>query len=909
MEPEPVESATSAPDQAAPDAGSPVVVAPPADSERPRPVFYRVDYTRVTLSEFLRATRSLTGPIAWVLVKVFRVRIEPSTDDPAVERLADFAVPIETLPETYRQLFDPMTREFEAAGFRACLCHDIDDHLQLSGTVLVTFLHPSRPIVARIHCRVWTLHTPPKIRLFVECITARADGSFVWSLSSRFDLKSPPNCRVIRRLNARAAVLLDLHEQALAQFGPHSRTLPAANAVQVGAIIDSLHASVRDFHLKRRVFVALTHTELAARDARRDARRKAVDRGSKYPDVLTELDRLQRSSSSVAGAISLLLVSLAFFLVIGVQGQGSFLRLLAFVPILFFHEAGHFVAMRLSGYRNLRMFFIPGFGAAVTGQAFNVPGWKKVFVSLMGPAPGIVVGIITGLCGMVWQSPWALEAALLIVILNGFNLLPILPLDGGHVVQTVLFSRNYVLDAVFRVVAAAGLVAMAAAMNVTALFYVAGAVLLSLPSAVKTARAARDLRAAGLRPISADDQTIPPDIAEKIVERLRSGATTPTHAKLVAQQALQVFETMSTRPPGVLASIGLLSLHALFLGAAAAFCVQFVVARGGPLGTGGLPRSPRHALTDVPALRTAAATNASGPYVTLVATFSRHGRAAMAYEHLSQAVPVGGRATLYGDTVYLRLPAADAESRKRWLAELKPGASDAFVDGAGVKARFRVEAVAPDERTARALHDQLSDYLQLPLSQPLIAPWSKPSTLTAAQQLARRTYLRLESVSGDDLPEAKDMRRKISEARRAGDQAEARALIAKYPGVLRDLRRKQIARLADDASGEIDTDLVKRYLDLPPSGTPAGIGEKAQRELAPSLGLVSPGSPGDGASAGYVTRAGKRLRIEALSFDDPALGVEALAAWLRSMGCSTLRYDTSGQPDYDDPDEDPGTPP
>ena len=56
--------------------------------------------------------------------------------------------------------------------------------------------------------------------------------------------------------------------------------------------------------------------------------------------------------------------------------------------------------MRIFHYRNLRMFFIPLFGAAVTGRNWNVPGWKKALVSLAGPLPGIALGIFLGVAGI-----------------------------------------------------------------------------------------------------------------------------------------------------------------------------------------------------------------------------------------------------------------------------------------------------------------------------------------------------------------------------------------------------------------------------------------------------------------------------------------------------------------------------
>ena len=92
--------------------------------------------------------------------------------------------------------------------------------------------------------------------------------------------------------------------------------------------------------------------------------------------------------------------------------------------------------MRIFGYRNLRMFFIPLFGAAVSGQNFNVAGWKKALVSLAGPVPGILIGTAMAIVALRVDQPWMEKAAMLAVVVNSINLLPFVPLDGGW------FQRN-----------------------------------------------------------------------------------------------------------------------------------------------------------------------------------------------------------------------------------------------------------------------------------------------------------------------------------------------------------------------------------------------------------------------------------------------------------------------------------
>ncbi|UCG34502.1 MAG: hypothetical protein JSU68_07635, partial [Phycisphaerales bacterium] len=101
-------------------------------------------------------------------------------------------------------------------------------------------------------------------------------------------------------------------------------------------------------------------------------------------------------------------------------------EVLLLIVVLFVHEGGHYIAMRLSGYHDVQMFFIPFFGAAVSGKNPPASGWRRTIVALMGPAPGLVVGCILGVMYLRTHQPLLSQAALLFLALNAINLLPIL---------------------------------------------------------------------------------------------------------------------------------------------------------------------------------------------------------------------------------------------------------------------------------------------------------------------------------------------------------------------------------------------------------------------------------------------------------------------------------------------------
>lgn len=127
-----------------------------------------------------------------------------------------------------------------------------------------------------------------------------------------------------------------------------------------------------------------------------------------------------------------LLGSLVLF-VLSLAATGTWAQVAFITLAVFIHEAGHWLGMRVFGFRDVRMFFIPFFGAAVAGRRAGAAGWKEAIVLLLGPLPGLILGSVLLLIGSVWASPIVSQAAWVFLAINAFNLLPFVPLDGGHV--------------------------------------------------------------------------------------------------------------------------------------------------------------------------------------------------------------------------------------------------------------------------------------------------------------------------------------------------------------------------------------------------------------------------------------------------------------------------------------------
>jgi len=186
-------------------------------------------------------------------------------------------------------------------------------------------------------------------------------------------------------------------------------------------------------------------------------------------------------SGNVWLKLVLLIGSMAAFFVAFNQTM-SWESALILLLVVGFHEAGHIVAMKLCGYRDLKVLFIPFLGAAAMGQGEEyVSPWKRLVVYFAGPLPGIALGMILWVYTLYagGSTPVLDEAIWILLFLNLFNLLPFLPLDGGRIVSLTLFSRFPILQTIMLGLSgmALGLLAMLAGspiLGVIALFMILG---------------------------------------------------------------------------------------------------------------------------------------------------------------------------------------------------------------------------------------------------------------------------------------------------------------------------------------------------------------------------------------------------------------------------------------------------
>jgi stage IV sporulation protein FB len=148
-------------------------------------------------------------------------------------------------------------------------------------------------------------------------------------------------------------------------------------------------------------------------------------------------------------SLSRTLISLALFIALDYWIFKSWFAVLLLVSVIFIHEAGHFIAMKLFGYKAVNMTFVPFVGAYVSGTATNLSKKNKLIVLLAGPLPGIVIGCtLFYLYHNNYDAIYA-QLATPFLLLNVFNLLPVFPLDGGQFMQTLFFNSSRVIQLLF----------------------------------------------------------------------------------------------------------------------------------------------------------------------------------------------------------------------------------------------------------------------------------------------------------------------------------------------------------------------------------------------------------------------------------------------------------------------------
>jgi stage IV sporulation protein FB len=146
------------------------------------------------------------------------------------------------------------------------------------------------------------------------------------------------------------------------------------------------------------------------------------------------------------------LISLAIyaFLFYFLFGQ-NIAYIAALLLVLLIHEFGHFFAMKIYNYSNVKLFIIPLVGAFVSGKKQRVSQKQMSIILMAGPVPGLIIGFILYFINRDVKDGTLAMLANTFIFLNLFNLLPIYPLDGGRLLETLFIRNNYGIRLVFTI--------------------------------------------------------------------------------------------------------------------------------------------------------------------------------------------------------------------------------------------------------------------------------------------------------------------------------------------------------------------------------------------------------------------------------------------------------------------------
>ena len=144
--------------------------------------------------------------------------------------------------------------------------------------------------------------------------------------------------------------------------------------------------------------------------------------GGKAKLILVALPKLKLFSTSASMVVSIVAYQLIFGWAFSV----------GFVLLLLLHELGHVIQLRREGIEASAPMFIPFLGAVISAKSLGGNAAAEARVGLAGPILGSIATLVPLGIWLATGSDFWRALAYIGFFLNLFNLLPVLPLDGGR---------------------------------------------------------------------------------------------------------------------------------------------------------------------------------------------------------------------------------------------------------------------------------------------------------------------------------------------------------------------------------------------------------------------------------------------------------------------------------------------
>ncbi|WP_373228537.1 M50 family metallopeptidase [Cohnella sp.] len=116
---------------------------------------------------------------------------------------------------------------------------------------------------------------------------------------------------------------------------------------------------------------------------------------------------------------------------------GRFVEIITLFAIVLWHELGHVVAALRFGWTVKEVKLLPFGGVVEVEGAGALPVREEMWVAIAGPVQNAILAAIAyGLGQIGWiDTGWSDDFVRANVLIGLFNLLPVLPLDGGRMLQ------------------------------------------------------------------------------------------------------------------------------------------------------------------------------------------------------------------------------------------------------------------------------------------------------------------------------------------------------------------------------------------------------------------------------------------------------------------------------------------
>jgi Zn-dependent protease len=144
--------------------------------------------------------------------------------------------------------------------------------------------------------------------------------------------------------------------------------------------------------------------------------------GTKLKVLLFALPKLKMFTTSAS-----MLVSIAAYALIW-----GWTFAVGFVLLLLLHELGHVIQLRREGVEASAPMFIPFLGAVISAKSLGDDAAAEARVGLAGPILGTIATLVPLGLWLATDNEFWQALAYVGFLINLFNLLPVLPLDGGR---------------------------------------------------------------------------------------------------------------------------------------------------------------------------------------------------------------------------------------------------------------------------------------------------------------------------------------------------------------------------------------------------------------------------------------------------------------------------------------------